>query len=243
MEKWLTEIYNWAYDKKAASLKGGEGSGNFGHAGRPGEVGGSAPSSAGVIQKVQDVYKGDLSGVTVQYGENSRGAGGFVGEKESIFINQNQNFGSPEDDKQRIQSRIDRYEQKLKDPDLSDYEKQDYTNKLNEYKQKLQDYIPYTIPQNEGEIITHELGHVIYTQIEMGMIDGVNDLLPPSLNPTPYNQTMMSNFVEMRDSYPVSEYGNTNFDEYFSESFVLYMRGDYNTIHPDLLDLFKRISK
>lgn len=37
------------------ALKGGEGSGNFGHAGRPGEVGGSAPSGeGGNLQSIKD---------------------------------------------------------------------------------------------------------------------------------------------------------------------------------------------
>ncbi len=46
-EKWLQDIYlyaysyTYAYTKTMLALKGGEGSGNFGHAGRPGEVGGS----------------------------------------------------------------------------------------------------------------------------------------------------------------------------------------------------------
>ena len=47
-EKWLQDIYlyaysyTYAYTKSMLALKGGEGSGNFGHAGRPGEIGGSA---------------------------------------------------------------------------------------------------------------------------------------------------------------------------------------------------------
>lgn len=53
MEKWLQEIYAYAYAyayaytyaKTLLALKGGEGSGNFGHAGRPGLVGGSASRS------------------------------------------------------------------------------------------------------------------------------------------------------------------------------------------------------
>jgi hypothetical protein len=225
------------------AMKGGEGSGNFGHAGRPGEVGGSAAGGGGALGKVQDIYRGDLSGVTIQYGENERGAGGFVGERESIFVNPSQSFMTAEEEKDGIRSRIQRYEDKLKNTDLSDEERRNFTDKLNEYKDKLDNYIPYTLPESENEIVIHELGHVIYAQVEMGEIDGVTDLLPPSKNPTPYSETMMNNFVSMRNAYPVSEYGNKNFDEYFSESFVLYVREDYDKIHPDLLNLFRRISK
>jgi len=47
-EKWLQDIYlytyhyTYAYTKAMLAMKGGAGSGNFGHAGRPGLVGGSS---------------------------------------------------------------------------------------------------------------------------------------------------------------------------------------------------------
>jgi hypothetical protein len=44
----LEEIYAYAYGYLYARIKGGEGSGNFGHAGRPGLVGGSAQSGASI---------------------------------------------------------------------------------------------------------------------------------------------------------------------------------------------------
>jgi hypothetical protein len=43
--------------KLTLRFKGGEGSGNFGHEGRPGEVGGSAPSDSGSVKP--EVKKGD----------------------------------------------------------------------------------------------------------------------------------------------------------------------------------------
>lgn len=208
-----------------------------------GEGGGAGDMGAGALSKVQDIYKGDLSGVTIQRGENDRGAAGHVGERESVFLSSNQSFTTPEEDKQQLQNRINRYADKLKGQDLSDEERAGFTEKLNQYKDKLDSYIPYTMPENEDEIIVHELGHVISAQVAMGKIEGVTDLLPPSQNPTPFENTMMANFATMRDQYPISEYGNKDFDEYFSEAFVLYVRGDTEKIHPDLLDLFVRISK
>jgi len=44
-----TYSYIYAYVKTLLALKGGDGSGNFGHAGRPGLVGGSASSNGGVV--------------------------------------------------------------------------------------------------------------------------------------------------------------------------------------------------
>lgn len=44
-----TRFQNSLLDSLSTRLKGGQGSGNYGHAGRPGKVGGSAPSS-GIIQ-------------------------------------------------------------------------------------------------------------------------------------------------------------------------------------------------
>jgi hypothetical protein len=54
---YIKSLYNNGEVKKergAIRLKGGEGSGNFDHAGRPGKVGGSAPSSAIVTQLAED---------------------------------------------------------------------------------------------------------------------------------------------------------------------------------------------
>lgn len=43
------KVYSWLAERGAAGspVKGGAGSGNFGHAGRPGEIGGSSPQNAG----------------------------------------------------------------------------------------------------------------------------------------------------------------------------------------------------
>lgn len=63
-EKWLQDIYLYAYTytKTILALKGGAGSGNFGHDGRPGEVGGSAPSgeSGGWQSKLDEWQKGNV---------------------------------------------------------------------------------------------------------------------------------------------------------------------------------------
>lgn len=45
-------------------VKGGPGSGHFGHAGRPGEVGGSAPSGVSALQKHTDYVKEKLANAT-----------------------------------------------------------------------------------------------------------------------------------------------------------------------------------
>ncbi len=54
-QKIYDAAYKAAYEKYTA-IKGGDGSGNFGHAGRPGEVGGSSSDGGGVT-----VYHGTVS--------------------------------------------------------------------------------------------------------------------------------------------------------------------------------------
>ena len=55
----VPEVKQYLKPETITALKGGDGSGNFGHAGRPGEVGGSAP--AGMI-RIQTESTGSYSG-------------------------------------------------------------------------------------------------------------------------------------------------------------------------------------
>lgn len=70
-DPWLEEIRVQASKAiKSVALKGGAGSGNFGHAGRPGEIGGSTAdnSSEEVGDEKRDRSKGHGSTVRVRHG-------------------------------------------------------------------------------------------------------------------------------------------------------------------------------
>lgn len=65
-EKMLQDIYTYvylyaySYAKTMLALKGGEGSGNFGHAGRPGLVGGSSSGGVTVYHGTVDQFKDNI---------------------------------------------------------------------------------------------------------------------------------------------------------------------------------------
>lgn len=196
------------------------------------------------LSKIQKRYKGDLSNVTVASGENSRGAAGHIGEGEKVFISSKGNvFESEEEEKKRLEGYIKRYKRRLDNADLTSAERDRFRSEIRRYEDMIKNYVPYTVPQSQEEIYTHEIAHVIQGQLQAGEVGGITDLLPPSKNPKPYKETLFSRFTKMKIDYPVSEYGGSSFDEYFAESFVLYMRGKSDKIHPDLLNLFERAMK
>lgn len=74
------------------ALKGGSGSGNFGHAGIPGKVGGSAPGSGRVWQGAQhEVTASTLSGEAAGHARLNTGQ---VGEKLAMRV-LSEKFGTP----------------------------------------------------------------------------------------------------------------------------------------------------
>jgi len=197
------------------------------------------------IDEIQKWYKGDLSNVKINTGENARGAAGFVGYDEKIYLSENigNDFEAKTQEIARLEKSVSRIDRRLQEDELPKELKDFLISQKQDYENRIKNYIPYTVAKNKEDILVHELGHIVQGQLEIEEIKGIKDLLPPSKNPLSYDKTLFVKFSEMRISYPVSEYGITDFDEYFAESFVLYNRKEYEKIHPDLLELFKRITK
>lgn len=72
----------------AAAMKGGAGSGNFGHAGRPGEVGGSAPNGAPRPNPLLDKMAGSASGQSGEFSslrDDRPRRASSVGEMDRVY--------------------------------------------------------------------------------------------------------------------------------------------------------------
>jgi len=107
-----------------------------------------------------------------------------------------------------------------------------------------------TVAKNKEEIIVHEYGHIIqerlmndekyfgygFSRPSMYYERGIGEQARESLG-----QRLFS--IAKNKGGLISEYATTNDQEYFCESFVLYVRGKkwHDKINPELLDVFKRI--
>ena len=56
INKLYSYVYAFTYYNVMSALKGGAGSGHFGHAGRPGKVGGSAPRGGFSVSSISDRF-------------------------------------------------------------------------------------------------------------------------------------------------------------------------------------------
>lgn len=93
-----------------------------------------------------------------------------------------------------------------------------------------------TVESYRRGTIYHEYGHVVHlaNPANPGMSDDINAFLRSA-------QPRQNGW-----GYLVSDYGNSNNNEYVAETFALYMRGDpdqYYRIHPELLSIYQRYDK
>jgi hypothetical protein len=107
-----------------------------------------------------------------------------------------------------------------------------------------------SVALTKDEIIIHEYGHIVQERLmndekyfgyglsRPGMYyeRGLGEQARDSLGQRLYD-------IAKNSGDAISKYATTNDQEYFSEAFVLYNRGEkwHNKIHPELLEIFKRI--
>ena len=81
-----------------------------------------------------------------------------------------------------------------------------------------------------------------------GVFDDVTDFLPPSVlreRGVDYASQLSSRIdsIAAREGRKLGEYATTSGSEYFAESFVAFIKGDVDKVHPDLIDIFRKVTK
>ena len=179
--------------------KGGEGSGHFGHEGRPGEVGGSAPSGGGGGEKPS----GDSSGSKPDGVSSDMHISSGDGEMDSWVASQV---------KERTRKIPPKHLKYVKSIEANDQIVANYNRDRNEQSSSI-----YFI--GEGRIVVsangvsdieHEIGHAVY---DMGGLD------------TNQIQTVKTAYKASQETGKgfVSDYAKTNTIEYFAESYAAYI--------------------
>lgn len=101
--------------------------------------------------------------------------------------------------------------------------------------------------KNKKEIITHEYGHIVHTELTLNPNQAKHGLSgKASVREAvgiSYNASLVSKMERIAKKWgpKLSEYASTNGEEYFAEAFTAYNRGpsQHNKIHPDVLKIFR----
>ena len=106
----------------------------------------------------------------------------------------------------------------------------------------------FSVPETLDEIVTHELGHAVELDLQMGAFPDIIDFLPPSelraLGHDPANFLgMRLETIAKQRGHLLSEYATTDGGEYFAEAFTAYMKGEREGIVGELLNVFDGVMR
>jgi SPP1 gp7 family putative phage head morphogenesis protein len=151
---------------------------------------------------------------------------------------------------QRTQARLIRLRETLEKEGTS-WSVQDRAqavSRIDSLQRRLDDTpnIRFGVSDTQADVIVHELGHNIQTDLITGKFNDITDFLPPSKLRElgiDYEKTLGARLERIAKArgHLLSEYATTNDGEYFAEAFTLYMRGETQEINTELLDIFRKI--
>ena len=99
------------------------------------------------------------------------------------------------------------------------------------------------------DMLIHESGHAVHGNLSFGLHGDVTDFLPPSeLNKLgkSYRENLgaVLDSIAKEEGSKISQYAEKNAEEYFAESWLLFVKGgNNNKINKRLLGIFKKISQ
>ena len=105
----------------------------------------------------------------------------------------------------------------------------------------------FALPVNQSEIIIHEYGHIIHSELSFNPLYGhhklgANAALRNAADVS-WGESLTSKLdgIARRDGMRLSEYATKNAEEYFAEAFVAYVRGKswHDKINPEVLTIFR----
>jgi len=202
------------------------------------------------LQELQARYPdtfADIKGIEIDRTINSAGRYG-----EGGVIKINPDLIDPLADARQLenyQSRIARYKQQLAQGEaVWSRDELDYMQQRLNTLESIVNQPRWSVGSDISDIVVHEFGHALNTDLMMGKYEGIIDFLPPSKLRElglDFTSTLSAQIdkIALETGVAISEYASTSGQEYFAEAFTSFMLGENLPINLRLLEIFRMIGR